>query len=608
MIPAMTSAPATPAAPTTRTFTTIGVVGLGTMGAGVAEVFARTGHRVVGVELDEQTLARGRAHLEHSTGRAVRGGKMTEDEQAEILGRITLTTSLTDLADADLVLEAIPESMADKKRVFRELDAIVGPDAILATNTSSLSVTDLSAATARPGRVVGTHFFNPAPVQDLVEVVRTVVTEESVLDDVTALVRALGKTPVVCGDKAGFIANTLLFGYLNHAVSMFEHKYASREDIDAAMRYGCGYPMGPLALLDLIGLDTAYEILDTMYKQGRDRLHAPAPILKQMVTAGLLGRKTGRGFYTYEGPDSPVVVPDDRTPAADSRPQLRHEIAQVGVVGTGTMATGIVEVFAKAGFDVVYVGRSDAKVAGVRAAIERSLDKAVQRGKLAETAKGEVLGRLTGTTSLDDLATVDIVVEAIAEDLQVKTTLFANLDEICKPGAILATTTSSLPIITCAQATSRPRDVVGMHFFNPAPIMKLVEVVSTVATDEAVTETTRALCEQVGKVAVSCTDRAGFIVNALLFPYLNAAVRMLEAHYASADDIDTAMKLGCALPMGPFELLDVVGNDVSLAIQRELYLEFREPGFAPAPLLEHLVTAGYLGRKTGRGFRDHSRR
>ena len=606
MIRAMTSAPATPAAP--RPFSTIGVVGLGTMGAGVAEVFARTGRRVVGVELDEETLARGRAHLEHSTERAVRGGKLSEAEQAEILGRITLTTSLKDLAEADLVLEAIPESMEAKKRVFRELDTIVGPDAILATNTSSLSVTDLSAATARPGRVVGTHFFNPAPVQDLVEVVRTVVTEQAVLDEVTALVTALGKTPVVCGDKAGFIANTLLFGYLNHAVAMYENKYASREDIDAAMRYGCGYPMGPLALLDLIGLDTAYEILETMYKQGRDRLHAPAPILKQMVTAGLLGRKTGRGFYTYEGPDSPVVVPDDKTPSADARPQLRHDIAQVGVVGTGTMATGIVEVFAKAGFDVVYVGRSEAKVAGVRAAIEKSLDKAVQRGKLPEAAKGEVLARLTGATSLDELASVDIVVEAIAEDLEVKTTLFANLDEICKPGAILATTTSSLPIITCAQATSRPRDVVGMHFFNPAPIMKLVEVVSTVATDEAVTETTRALCEKVGKVAVSCTDRAGFIVNALLFPYLNDAVRMLEAHYASADDIDTAMKLGCALPMGPFELLDVVGNDVSLAIQRELYLEFREPGFAPAPLLEHLVTAGYLGRKTGRGFRDHSRR
>jgi len=322
----------------------------------------------------------------------------------------------------------------------------------------------------------------------------------------------------------------------------------------------------------------------------------------------MLGRKTGRGFYTYEGPDSPVVVADDKTPSADEQPQLRHDIVQVGVVGTGTMATGIVEVFAKAGYDVLYVGRSADKVAGVRATIERSLDKAIQRGKLEESAKPEVLGRLTGTTSLDDLATVDLVVEAIAEDLNVKTVLFENLDDICKPGAVLATTTSSLPVIALAKVTSRPQDVIGMHFFNPAPVMRLVEVVSTVATDDEVAETVRALCAKVGKVAVSCGDRAGFIVNALLFPYLNDAVKMLEAHYATADDIDTAMKHGCALPMGPFELLDVVGNDVSLAIERELYLEFREPGFAPAPLLEHLVTAGYLGRKTKRGFRDYSSR
>ncbi|QWF23838.1 3-hydroxyacyl-CoA dehydrogenase family protein [Nocardioides sp. LMS-CY] len=597
----------TPAA-ASRSYTTIGVLGLGTMGAGIAEVFARHGYSVVGVEKDDDALARGRQYLEHSTTRAVKREKMTDLEQRELLGRITFTTALADVAGADLVIEAVVESLQTKKELFRELDAIVGPDTILATNTSSLSVTEISTANSRPGRVIGTHFFNPAPVQQLVEIVRTVVTEEQVLEDVTALVAELGKTPVVCGDKAGFIANTLLFGYLNHAVSMYEARYATREDIDAAMRFGCGYPMGPLALLDLIGLDTAYEILETMYRQGRDRLHAPSPILKQMVTAGWLGRKTGRGFYTYEAPDSPVVVPDDRTPSADATPQLRHDIKVVGVVGTGTMATGIVEVFAKGGYDVRYVGRSDDKVAGVRSAIAKSLDKQIQRGRATEEAKTEILARLTGTTSLDDLASVDLVVEAIAEDLAIKTTLFENLDEICKPGAILATTTSSLPIIACAQATSRPQDVIGMHFFNPAQVMKLVEVVSTVVTADDVTETTRALCAGLGKVAVSCGDRAGFIVNALLFPYLNDAVKMLEAHYATADDIDTAMKQGCALPMGPFELLDVVGNDVSLAIQRELYLEFREPGFAPAPLLEHLVTAGYLGRKTKRGFRDYSSR
>ena len=167
--------------------------------------------------------------------------------------------------------------------------------------------------------------------------------------------------------------------------------------------------------------------------------------------------------------------------------------------------------------------------------------------------------------------------------------------EICKPGAILATTTSSLPIIDCAKVTSRPEDVIGMHFFNPAQIMKLVEVVHTVTTAPEVTATVQGLCAEVGKVAVTCGDRSGFIVNALLFPYLNDAVRMLEANYASADDIDTAMKAGCGLPMGPFELLDVVGLDVSLAIERSCTREFREPGFAPAPLLEHLVTAGLPG-------------
>ncbi len=598
---------------TTREFSTVGVIGLGTMGAGIAEVFARNGFTVIGVEQNDAGVQRGREHLEHSTGRAVKREKMTTEQQAELLGRITLTTDMADLSVADLVVEAVVESLEVKKSIFRALDDIVRPDAVLATNTSSLSVTEISTANAKPGRVVGVHFFNPAPVQNLVEIIRTVVTEPDVLADVQGLLRSLGKNPVVCGDKAGFIANTLLFGYLNHAVAMYEGKYASREDIDAAMRFGCGYPMGPLALLDLIGLDTAYEILDTMYKQGRDRLHAPAPILKQYVTAGLLGRKSGRGFYTYEAPDSPIVVADAQTPSVDDKPQLRHDIRLVGVVGTGTMASGIVEVFAKAGYDVLFTGRGQDKLDGVVATITKNFDKQIQRGRATEEQKSEVLGRVRGTTSLDDLKDVDIVVEAIAEDLAIKTTLFENLDEICTggrggAGAILATTTSSLPIISLAQVTMRTQDVIGMHFFNPAAIMKLVEVVSTVATDEAVTETVLALCERVGKVAVKCGDRSGFIVNALLFPYLNDAVKMLEAHYATADDIDTAMKQGCALPMGPFELLDVVGNDVSLAIQKELYLEFREPGFSPAPLLEHLVTAGYLGRKTGRGFRDYSAR
>jgi 3-hydroxybutyryl-CoA dehydrogenase len=238
--------------------------------------------------------------------------------------------------------------------------------------------------------------------------------------------------------------------------------------------------------------------------------------------------------------------------------------------------------------------------------LKRSLDKAVVRGKLAEQDRDTAYGKVRATTDFEDLGICDLVVEAVAEELDVKRAVFGALDEVCKPGVILATTTSSLPVIECAAATSRLGDVVGLHFFNPAPVMKLVEVVSTIATAPDVAATARALCAQVGKHAVSCGDRAGFIVNALLFPYLNDAVKMLEAHYATADDIDAAMKTGCALPMGPFELLDVVGLDVALAIERTLYREFRTSGFAPAPLLEHLVTAGRLGRKTGHGFRDYS--
>jgi 3-hydroxybutyryl-CoA dehydrogenase len=591
-----------------REFRTVGVVGLGTMGAGIVEVVARNGLDVIAVEVSTEAVERGRAHLETSTRRAIERGKMTSEQAEELFEHVTTTTSLADLALCDLVIEAVPESLELKAGVFAEVDKHVGPETILASNTSSLSVTELAVHTARPGKVVGMHFFNPAPVQKLVELVRTVVTEQDVVEDLQAFAaEKLDKVPVVIGDRAGFIANALLFGYLNHAARMYESRYATREDLDAAMRYGCGYPMGPLALLDLIGLDTAYEILETMYAQSRNLMHAPAPVFKQMITAGLLGRKSGRGFYTYEKAHSSTVVPDALTPASAVPAGVTpREVQRVGVVGTGTMASGIVQVFAQAGYDVVVRGRSESKVEGSVAGIRRSLDKAVVRGKLTEDERDATLGRITPTTSLEDLADVDLVVEAIAEDLEVKRAVFGALDEICKPGAILATTTSSLPVVECAAATDRPSDVIGLHFFNPAPVMKLVEVVSAIGTSPEVAATALDVCTRLRKVPVSCGDRAGFIVNALLFPYLNDAVRMLEAHYATADDIDAAMKTGCALPMGPFELLDVVGLDVSLAIERSLFAEFRQSGFAPAPLLEHLVTAGRLGRKTGQGFRDYT--
>lgn len=592
-----------------REINTVGVVGLGTMGAGIAEVFARFGKKVVGFEVSPDALERGRGHVENSTGRALKRGKITEEARDELLGNITFTTEWSDFADCDLVVEAVPEKMELKHDVFTKLDAVVRPDAILATNTSSLSVTEISVVTSDPRRMLGMHFFNPAPVQKLVEVIKTVVTDDEVVESIVELAKSLGKKPVVIGDKAGFIANALLLPYMNQAVAMYETNYASREDIDAAMTLGCGLPMGPLALWDLIGLDTGLAVLDTMYRQGRDRLHAPSPIIKQLVTAGLLGRKSGRGFYTYEAPGSGRVVADTQTPAERQvDPADVRTISSVGVVGVGVMGPEIAEVFAVGGYDVVLVARSEEKAAKALERIAGRLAKAVGRGFISQADADAALGRITGSMSLDDLSGVDFVVDAIPEELSAKKALFSNLDDICKPGAILATNTSSLPIIQIAAATKngRTRDVVGMHFFNPAPAMKLVEVVRTVMTADDTVTTVEEVARQLGKHPVVCRDRSGFIVNTLLFPYLNNAIKMLEANYATVDDIDDAMVLGCGYPVGPFELLDTLGLDTALEVQRELYKEFRDPGLAPAPLLEHLVKAGFLGVKTGRGFRTHA--
>jgi 3-hydroxybutyryl-CoA dehydrogenase len=570
----------------TREITTVGVVGLGTMGAGIAEVVARSGLDVVAVEADPARVEAGRSHVEQSTSRALARGKLSEAERQGLLARIRFTAALDDVAPAQLVVEAVPEKLDLKREIFGKLDSICPPDVVLATNTSSLSVTEISVATHNPGRVVGLHFFNPAPVQKLVEVVRTVVTEPDVVESAVRLAHGLGKQPVVVGDRAGFIANALLFGYLNHAVRMYEEHHATREDLDAAMTLGCGLPLGPLALLDLVGLDVAHDILQTMYTQSRDRRHAPAPLLTQLVAAGLLGRKTGRGFYTYAAPGSGKVVPDAVEPAPPFR-ELgdagTRDVRTVGVVGSGTTATGIAELFAGAGYDVLLVRRPEKADADPNGA----LDGIRRGGKLA------------------DLADADLVVESSAGEPGVKRALFENLDEICKPGAVLATTASWLPVVECAAATSRAGDVVGLHLLSSGPHARVVEVVHSVVSAPDAVATALAVCERLGAHAVRCADRAGFIADALLFPYLNDAVRMLAEHYATADDIDTAMTAGCGYPTGPFELLDGVGLDAALTIQRALYSESREPGHAPVPLLVQLVIAGYLGRATGQGFRTY---
>jgi 3-hydroxybutyryl-CoA dehydrogenase len=282
-------------------------------------------------------------------------------------------------------------------------------------------------------------------------------------------------------------------------------------------------------------------------------------------------------------------------------------IAKVGVLGSGIMGSGLAEVAAKAGYEVVVRSRAQATADAMVAGLERSLAKQVERGKLDDAERSVILGRVRATDAIADLADCDLVIESVVEDLAVKKALFAELDATVKQGAILATNTSTLPVVELAMVTGRPELVCGIHFFNPAPAMKLVEVIRPITASDATIEAARAFAVQCGKDAVEVKDRAGFIVNALLFPYLNNAVRMWEQGTASMADIDTAMQGGCNFPMGPFALLDLVGLDTSLAILDALYDEFRDPNYAAVPTLRRMVAAGRLGRKTGSGFFEYRR-
>ena len=277
-------------------------------------------------------------------------------------------------------------------------------------------------------------------------------------------------------------------------------------------------------------------------------------------------------------------------------------IKNVAVVGCGLMGSGIVQVAAQAGFRVLFVEANAELVTRGLTRLRETLDGLVAKGKLEATLKDAALARIEGTPRLEDLKECDLVVEAMTENQQLKNETFAKLDRICPPHAILATNTSSCNVTALAAATARPRQVLALHFFNPVPLMKLVEVARTILTDAAVVETATAWVRAIGKTPVQTKDSTAFIVNRLLVPYLLDAVRLYESGLASLEDIDTAMKLGCGYPMGPFTLLDLVGLDTAMYVAEVMFEEFREPRYAPPPLLKRMVMAGHLGRKTGRGF------
>jgi 3-hydroxybutyryl-CoA dehydrogenase len=527
----------------------VGVVGLGTMGAGIAEVFARGGLGVTAIEADPDALSRGMAILDGSLGKAVTRGRLTEDQYAQIVGRVQPAKSLDSLAHADLVIEVVPEQLAIKRQIFAELDKICRPDAIFATNTSSLSVTTIAAGTAHPARVVGMHFFNPAPVMRLVEIVTTVLTDPAAGQEVTALARRLGKTPVRVTDRAGFVANALLLPYLNHAVRLLETGYASRDDIDAAATKGIGLPMGPLALLDLIGLDTSLAILEILQREFGGGRCTPAPLLRRLTDAGRAGRKSGRGFYDYQAPGlgqpgSSRASDDADQPAAPGTVTLIDPVAAPGPGGDGA-------------------GHAPADwVAGPHG------DRAAELSSLMAAAGVNVTRNPSHPS--------DLVVVAIGPQ-----------------GGVLG------PALAAGRAT----DAVGLHLV-PAPdpasgqadqaasAPQLAELVPTPLTAAGALAAARALIARLGLQVVRSADRPGLLVGTLLYPHLRDAVVMVSDGYAGPADVDAAMTLGCGYPRGPMRMLEDAGLQQVAEVLAAMQAADGDPAYAPPPMLIEYAQAG----------------
>ncbi|QFG20266.1 3-hydroxyacyl-CoA dehydrogenase family protein [Actinomadura sp. WMMB 499] len=568
---------------------TVAVVGPGTAGSALIAALAAGGLGVLAVARDDAALRRGRRRVLDRLG-----------DDAAAAGRVTFTTDPGHAIECGLVVEALPERDGLKERALAGLGAACAAGTVLATTATGSSITGLASAAGRVDRLLGLRPAGTSALPTLLEIAHTPFTGAAARAAVEDLVDAAGLARVTVGDRPGFVAGGLMMAYLNAAVHMHERRYATPHDIETAMMLGCGLPRGPLAELDRIGLDTVLDALTALHGRTGDGRYAPAPLLRQMVAAGLLGDKSGRGFLTGAHPADGAAAGAGTSSAAPA-----PAVSAVGIIGTGTMAAGIAEVCVRAGHPTTVVGRTEVRAKEAVAVAERSLHRAAARG-LTEPGEAEAATARLGIAS-DPAAAAgcDVVIEAVAEDAGIKTDVFAALDRVCRPGTLLASTTSSLPVIGLAMATSRPEQVVGLHFFNPAPRMRLVEVVRTVRTSGETERRAHAFCAALGKRVVGCADRTGFIVNALLFPYLNQAAGLLADGYADADGVDLVMNRGWGYPMGPLRLLDTVGLDVSLAIQRSLHLASGRPSDEPARVLRLLVSAGLLGRKSGRGFHPH---
>lgn len=534
----------------------VGVIGLGTMGAGIVEVFLKAGIPVVAVDGSTELAERGKGFLVASLDRQVKRGRLDEAGRDVLVGQATFTDQLDDLHDVDLVIEAVPERLEIKTSIFTKLDLIVRDDCVLATNTSSLSVTQIAAATRHPERVIGMHFFNPAPVLALVEVITTLFTDDALVETIRSLAIELGKKPVVVGDRAGFVANALLITYLARAIRIYETGHVSREDLDDAARMGIGFPMGPLTLSDLIGLDVVKEVCDVMYEATKEPSSAPPALLQQMVAAGRLGRKTGRGFYDY---GSEAEAPADRDAA--------------------TFATKV------AVFTDTDEGRALAATLS-EAGIATTLFDSPQEGSLADTEL------VLWAIAADD-----------ADDFDDDADVERRTQENAWRGELLATLAPSVPVaildpnayVEIGNELADGAPVVALRLHAATKAGRFAEIVRDPEGSDAAEELVAATLAHAGIRSARVRARAGLLVDALLLQHLNDAANMVESGYASVDDIDTAMTAGCGYPQGPFAYIAQLGPEYVAGGLAELYDETRQPAVWPSPWFDDAIAAEQLG-------------
>lgn len=525
------------------------------MGGGIAEAAILQGFSTILYDVGEEILTRARDRIRADVERRVQRRRLTPAESEEALGRLALTTRLEDLNDADLIIEAAPEDLDLKRTLFAAIDRIARPDAIFASNTSSLSITALAGGTGRPERVVGMHFFNPAPVMPLVEVVPGRRTAPEVLTEATALARALGKTPVVARDTPGFIVNRIARPYYTEALRLLAEGVASVEEIDRIMRLAGGFRMGPFELLDLIGLDVNLAVTRSIYEAFfQEPRYRPHPLQEQMVQAGLLGRKSGRGFYVYDkggrveaAPAAPPAAPATRAPA------------RVAIVGSGPLAEDLMASARTAGW-VTQMGPPD-------------------------TDPGEV----------------DLLVDLLL-DVEAKARLWKELDSRIRPDAVRLTLALSAPVTEIAAASRFPDAVVGFATLPPWGERRLVEVLTGLRSSTEACAIAVAALEDLGKETSLVRDGAGGVFPRIFAMIVNEAAFALAEGVARPEDIDTALRLGANYPRGPLALADEIGLQTILAVIEGLQRETGEDRYRPAPFLRKMVAAGWTGREAGRGF------